>query len=349
MNPKIKFILVLTTIALFSLYIINFLNNKFIKKVKKIELINKIIDEKIYYPSIDQDEKYLYYYVTESNPGIYKYSFETKEKVKLSDNLENIFSIQYSNDYTRAILYVKYNYRTDSIYQAPIEDDDSFTFWLLDLKDQTIKRIGGNTSSAVFLSNNQLIYYEYDSSANIDHFVLCSQDLTNCRQSDPQKYEEGAKFLNWNNDSILVYPRTSESINTVFNKLDLSTLKSEEFKNIPEGNFLNIVNNKIFGFDISPDNKNKLFVYDIEKNKYKKINIQVQPPIYYNDAINNIIVMSLEKNTKKTIFYKININNLKKEQLKMPNKIDVQNIILSQDDTKLWYIVNDYLYELKIK
>lgn len=343
MNNK-KTLLIIIFLFLLIIFAISRLIIYLKNPKKEVFTETKLLEERVYFPTINKENTLLYYYSTDNQPGIYQYTLQTKEKKQLTSNLENIQDLIWSPNFDKVLVSVKFDYYVNSIYNGNVEEDGRIVYWLLDLSSKKFTKLAPYTINAGFSEDgNKIISYQYYYPNKIDQFNICNNSYENCQSITNQDYGEGVNIVAWDNKEILAYPLIFDLGNGRVRKLNLETLAIEDISELPDSNFIQKVNNKIIGSTYN-DNKNKFYIFDTQNNKLKYLNIEPRlDRIYYKQNI-NFIIYSLFEN-KKIIWYKIDIYNYSKTKLSFDGSDDIDKLFISNDDIKYWYVKNDYIYE----
>lgn len=347
MNKKTKVIIITLVILIITAVLIILIN--YLKKPKQ-ETYNetKLLSEKVYFPSFSQDRNVLYYYSTSDQPGIYQYSLKTKEKKKLFSSLENVQNIIWAPDHTKAIIAVQYFYSADSIYKGTVEDNDSIIYWLINLTNKQLTKISSNTLNASFSSDGtKIIAYNYFYPDKIDSFNICDNEYKNCKTIDNQEFTEGINLIPWDSEKMLVYAPIFESGNAFLLQLNLNTLKIDKVSDAPESNYATIIQNKIIGSSYIKDKeKDKFFIFNTTDKKVKWFDFEIlNDKVFFSSDANEVIYSTFSNN--KIHWFLLNIDTGSTKELLFKNSQTVEQIFFSKDNGSLWYISNDYIYELK--
>lgn len=304
--------------------------------------IQKISDQKLLVPVLDQKGENIFYFFNQSNPGFYSFSLSTKQANQISKFDETPSDMIWSPEKNMVIFKVVYSVYTmekySSIFQNPGSNDGDILYWTYEIKTSKINPLDKNIKQVTWSADGKKIIYIFNNSGKYS-----------LNQSDPDGQ-------NWQKLVDLDKEFTGLKVSPDGKKVALS----------PQLTIYDIVTKKLSPTQISnvldiqwsPDSQqivvftsDKTQVYNIAKNQAAALKEKIDSNKFI--WLSNAEVVVAKSGKYGDEIYKLNITTQKTKSLfksikKQP--VEVESFLLSPDAKKL-YLVNKkdyYLYEITL-
>lgn len=318
--------------------------------------IDKVLDEKIIFPAIDQEGKNVVYFSINEQKDLafYRYNLITKEENKISDSIDVPDNIIWSPDRGKAILKVIYNKyvfeKFDSVFADPSLQDKQETTWFYDFSAKKLSRLNLNIQNIAWLDNDHIVYYLSEGD-NINAIFLANPDGSSWEKITDIGFIEGVGLFPITPQDIFYYPIIYEAgTNNVF-RLDIKTKQiSEIIKDKAAGQILATSKDKIL-YQIAHEKENNFTLGIINKDGSGKKDFGLLSDgnkVTFSEKGDFVFVAVRQANNSTDSLYKINADSGQKEELKYESQSDIeaQNLFISKDNQTLYFTSNDNLYKI---
>lgn len=317
----------------------------------------RIVSEDLYYPSFDFVNKRLYYLGGNEHFAIRSYDLWNKTKKAIIE-IDDICSLVYSPNYTKAIAGVSYQGDRFKKYQSPFLSkgikDGELTFWLIDFSSKKISKFGRSIQSFYWENDNNLIvhYHNWVVEPEINYIGRC--DLANgtiTKVIDQPFYE--VKFFGIFRDNLYFMQQPTESphASNVF-EYNISSKQLNQFTDRDD----------IYDLKFSPDYKHCLILtLGIKKNtsSAKIFDMNARQYIwqmtkdcieynYYAWGNNETVNIVSRDRSKRYYLYRYNItkHTLREVKLDIKPQVDVQRIWANNNN--LFILANNFMYQMQL-
>lgn len=307
--------------------------------------IKSLYGDRVFFPIYDQSDQSIIFYTSGEQNGFRRFYPETSEIKTFGINISHPLELLWSSDLKSAIFSLKYyGYAFDenSPLYIPEKNDGDIAYYLIDLNTNQISQIGRNTISANFSANNQILFYEYNYSTNIDQLSICDINLKNCKTDKDYNLPEGISFVPLNSERTILYPKLTEKTNTTIYTINHSNLELSLLSDISGNDIGNLNENLIVYQDVDKENRCNLF--DINNNKKIELKTICSKDNVWLNPDNKLSI--LNKNDKKIEFSSFNLNDNKiLDFYSIEDKeIEIQKVIYGQPD-KIYFLSKDTIYQ----
>jgi hypothetical protein len=319
---------------------------------KQETVINKISDEKVYFPSLSGDNETIYCLKKYEDKGaLTKYSLKTNQNSQIPNTEVNYpFAVIWSPKNDQAIIQAdKYKTPPKILHTSGILN------YLFRANNTALKSLDSNIQEVAFDFNGEKIVYQYSDNINKIYNISISKSDGSGWQKlfDADTYEDYNLF--WPDKDHLLYfvePTASYSSSLLY-KYDFTANQSSEIGNGTQ--IVNIMyNNKKQNliYEFYKDKKSFLGTMNLDGSNKKELDLAYSiEKIAILPSGNEIVTAVSNGGNNSDKFYKVNLDNGEKTELTFQSQDKVQafNLMATSDGKTVYFTSqDDSLYKLEL-
>lgn len=315
--------------------------------------IQKISNEKMFFPSIDKSGNNILFFNTSGTRDIafYKFSPDTNNSDRISpimDVPENVIWSPTKDKVIIKIVYDKYKFeKFGSPFVDPSCEDGQEMTWVFDFNSQKFTQLNNNIQGINWF-DEKIIYDLYDTTNDLSSIFIANNDGSNWKKINDIPFVEGVMLGKISADEIYYYPITFEFGGFNIYKVNIVTKQMSEI--IQDNSAGGAIFNNKFLYNVIHNNYLTLGLMDKDGDNKLDLGIitSLDKTAFSENGDFIFAAFRANKETTDTI-YKIDskTGEMIKINYNFDTSIDAKNLMVLNNI--LYFTSDDYLFRLSLQ